>query len=120
MANARAVEAHHIASSRLERILEEERKQAVSEREKLLSQISLLVHASGKAQDARWSTRVGALRDDIHTSRVALEGALGSYKDGMGMWSSQGQTFKEEVSRSRDSLKSRLKQGWTVSHYLGL
>ncbi|KAI9785564.1 MAG: kinesin motor protein cin8 [Peltula sp. TS41687] len=113
LANVRAVEAHHIASSRLERVLEEERKRAASEREQLLSQISSLVHASGKAQDERWSTKLSTLRQDIHTSRVALEGAVGSYRQGVSQWSHQGQAFKEEVSKSRESLKSRLKQGWT-------
>lgn len=120
LANARAIEANHIASSRLELVLDNERKQAASERQKLLSQITLLVHTSGEDQDARWSTKLGALQGDIHTSRLALEGALTSYREGMGTWSSKERAFKEEVVRSRESLKAKLEQGWTVGQYPGL
>ena len=118
LASTTAVEAHHIASSRLECVLAEEREQAFTERQNLLARISSLVETSGKAQDARWASKLGALREDIHTSRVALEGAQIKYREGMDAWSIKEGLFVEEACKSREMVKLKLKQDWTVCRYV--
>lgn len=102
-------------SSELETVLKEERTQAAQDREALLSQIASLVHKSGETQDARWESKIDSIRSDITSSRSKFEVEEKTYGEGMDVWSQKESLLVEEVIRSRDNLKTRMKKDWTVS-----
>ena len=110
-----AIRAEAAMSSHLESVLNEERAQAAEDRQNLLSQISLLVTKSGEAQDARWQSKVNEIKIEITSSRSDLESAESKYNDSMSVWSEKENLLVEEVVKSRESLKSRMKKDWTVS-----
>ncbi len=103
-------------SSRLECVLNEERAQAAQDRQDLMSQISLLVTKSGEAQDARWQSKINVVRSDILSSRSTLETEEKKYNRSMDVWSKKESLLLEEVAKSRDNLKSRMKKDWMVSY----
>lgn len=108
------MQADEQASSRLQACLAEERQQASTDRQELLSQITALVNKSGEAQDARWESKIHAVREDIATSKTAFQQADKEYADNMDTWSKKENSLVEEVLKSRDTLKSKMKSDWTV------
>ena len=103
------------ASSRLQACLTEERQQAAVERATLLSQISDLVNKSGEIQESRLETKINAVRQEIATSRTAFQSADEAYNGGMDLWSKKENHLVEEILKSRDNLKGKMKKDWTVS-----
>lgn len=102
-------------SAQLETALVEERAQAARDREELLSQITSLVNKSGERQDARWQSKVDEMRSDMTSCRSTFEDEEKKYSEAMGVWSQKESLLIEEVLKSRDMLKSRMKKDWTVS-----
>ncbi|KAI9832620.1 MAG: kinesin motor protein cin8 [Phylliscum demangeonii] len=107
-ASQRTAEAHEVASSRLDKLLADERAQAAIDRQQLLSQISSLVQASGEAQDARWTKQVASLQSEIHTSKETLESAQGHFQGGMEQWFTRQHDFMNEAMSSGKKLESWL------------
>lgn len=102
------------AAARLETCLNEERVQAAQDRNNLLAKITDLVNQSGETQEARWQSKINVIRDDIATSRSKFEAADELYKEGMDVWSQKENQVIEEVLKSRDTLKGKMKKDWTA------
>jgi len=115
VANNAAMQANKAASSQLEACLAEERQQAVADRQNLLSQITTLVNASGEAQDARLTAKINTVQANISSSTSKLEAANAKFAEGMDVWSQKEKLLVEEVLKSRETLKTKMKQDWTVS-----
>ena len=103
-------------SARLEVCLAEERQQAVLDRQNLLSQITDLVNKSGEQQDARWVSKINTVRSDIASSTSNFQAADKLFSEGMEIWSQKENLLVEEVLKSRETLKSKMKKDWNVSH----
>ncbi|KAL8900219.1 MAG: hypothetical protein Q9207_005799 [Kuettlingeria erythrocarpa] len=110
----RAMEAEALVSSRLESALNEERAQAANDRQDLLAQITSLVNKSGETQESRWQSKIDDVRSDIASSRSTFAGEEKKYSEAMDVWSQKEKLLAEEVLRSRDALKSRMKKDWTA------
>ena len=115
VASKTAVEANKTASSQLQACLIEERKLAATDRQNLLSQITALVDASGEAQDARITTKISAIQENISSTTSEFEAANAKYAKGMDIWTEKENLLMGEVLESRDTLKGKMKQDWTVS-----
>ena len=112
-ANA-AVQAEASIAARLETCLDEERAQAFKDQNDLLAQITGLVQKSGEVQNARWSSKINAVREELLSSRSVLQAADQGYNDGMNIWSQKEKLLVDEVSKSRDTLKGKMKEDWKV------
>lgn len=108
------MQADEDASYRLESHLAQERQQASVDRHELLSQIATLVKKSGETQDARWESKINAVRGDIAASQKTFQKADKDYNDSMDLWSKREDLLVEEILKSRDTLKGKLKSDWTV------
>ncbi|KAL8719974.1 MAG: hypothetical protein Q9225_003090 [Loekoesia sp. 1 TL-2023] len=109
-----SMQAEARASSQLQSALDEERAYAAQDRQDLLSQITSLVNKSGETQDTRWQAKIDGIRSDIATSRSVFEHEEKRYSEAMGVWSQKENLLVDEVLRSRDALKSRMKKDWTA------
>ncbi|KAI4130401.1 MAG: hypothetical protein LQ338_001739 [Usnochroma carphineum] len=109
-----ALQAEAKTSSQLAAALNEERAQAAQDRQDLLSQITALVNKSGETQDSRWQSKIDAIRSDITCSHSTLEAEEKRYNEAMNIWTQKEHLLVEEVFKSRDSLKSRMKKDWTA------
>ena len=116
-ATADAVQTSAAASARLDAVLEGERQQAASDRQALLSQIAMLIESTAETQDSRLASRIGSIQNDIGASRSTFEVAQAKYNEGMEFWTQKENLLVEEVLKSREELKGKLKKDWTVSAY---
>ncbi|KAI9745029.1 MAG: kinesin motor protein cin8 [Claussenomyces sp. TS43310] len=116
VASDAAMQANVAASSRLDTILCEERQQAAVDRESLLSQITDLFKAQGEAQDQRLHAKIGEVQRDVLSSKEAFQASNNAYSEGMDVWNDKEIKLVEEVLRSRETLKSKLKEDWVVAN----
>lgn len=114
MAAKVAIQAEAEFCERLDSCLQEERSQAAVDRHELLSKITDLIKASGEKQDARLDLQISGIRNDIAASNSNLRQANDQYNERMDLWSQKGNLLVNEVLNSRETLKSKMKNDWTV------
>jgi kinesin family protein 11 len=103
-------------SSRMQETLDEERRQAADDRQKLLAQISNLINAQAEAQEARLAERTAHVQRGIQESTTTLEGAVANFGQGMVTWDDKQGQLLEEVKKSRDQLKTKMKDDWAAAN----
>ncbi|KAL7786297.1 P-loop containing nucleoside triphosphate hydrolase protein [Trichoderma ceciliae] len=99
-------------STRMQEALEEERRQAADERQKLLAQLSTLITTQAEAQESRFADRTLQIQKNMADYNTCLEGAISQYGQGMDTWDEKEGELLEEVKKSRDQLKTKLKDDW--------
>lgn len=109
------IQSNAVASARIQEIVAEERRQAAEERKLLLAQITLLINNQGEEQDTRLSEKATQLDQEILGSTKAFEGSVAQYSEGMGAWADKDSQILVDVGKSRDSMKTRMKDDWNVS-----
>lgn len=110
-----AMQSFAAASNRLSEVLREEKEQAAAERQNLLSQITNLVMSQGDQQDRRLEAKISEVQKDVLASKEGFESSHALYGKGMDAWNDKEVLLVEEVLRSRETLKSKLKDDWLVS-----
>ena len=108
------MEADIQASNHLQACLAEEREQNATDRGTLLTQITDLVNKAGEKQEVRLEGRINSIRETLSASKADFESANKSYDDGMDTWAKKENNLVEEVLKSRDTLKGKMKKDWTV------
>lgn len=99
----------------IQEVIEDERKQAAEERKKLLLQISSLIHAHAGQQETRLAGKATKIQERVNEAKTIFEGQLTTYSAGMDTWDSNEGEIVQGVVKSRDTLKTKLKDDWTVS-----
>jgi kinesin family protein 11 len=102
-------------STRMQEALEEERRVAAEERQKLLTQISALITTQAEAQESRFADRTLQVQKNMADYNTSLEGAISQYGQGMDSWDEKEGELLEEVKKSRDQLKTKLKDDWNLA-----
>lgn len=110
-----AMQSSIAASSKLDEVLREERELAAADRQSLLSQITSLVVAQGEQQDFRLSAKISEVQKDVLASKDSFETSQSHYSQGMDSWNEKEGVLVDGVLRSRETLKSKLKEDWVVS-----
>jgi kinesin family protein 11 len=101
-------------SKKLENCLTEEREQAANDRQTLLAQIAGLINASGQVQDQRLQLKIGEIQQEMKVSQTDLTRADDNYTKSMDLWSKKETKLVEDVLKSRESIKMKLKTDWTA------
>lgn len=114
-ANRQTIQGNQSAATELEKALNEERQAAEADRVDLLSQISLLIEASGQKQASRLKGRVDTVTSDLKGSTDNLQKATETYQEGMTRWVDKENQLMEDVTISRDAVKGRMQEDWAVS-----
>ncbi|KAG6029362.1 hypothetical protein E4U41_000376 [Claviceps citrina] len=102
-------------STRVQEALEEERRQSAEDRQKLMTQMSSLFNAQAEAQEARLADRVALIQKSVGESNTSMETAMTLYAQGMEDWDKEENALMEDVKKSREQLKNRLKDDWTAA-----
>ncbi|KYK56740.1 kinesin protein 2 [Drechmeria coniospora] len=102
-------------SARVQEALDEERRQSAEDRQKLLSQMTALVSAHAESQDARAADKASHVQKAVADTRLSLEGAMSQYGEGMDAWDGKASELLEDVKKTRDELKTRLKDDWSTA-----
>lgn len=114
-ANGKVIDANQEASSELRKALDEERSNAEADRANLLSQMKLLIEDSGQRQATRLQSRVESIRSGISASGDTLKEASNNYQEQVDQWINRENELVKEVTDTRDALKNRMQEDWTVS-----
>ena len=115
VASELAMRSSAAASTKLEEVLREEKEQAAADRQNLLSQITNLVMAQGEIQDKRLSSKITEVQQNVISSNETFEASRAQYSQGMDAWNEKEGKLVEDVLRSRETLKTKLKEDWVVS-----
>lgn len=111
-----AMQSNEAASAKLDEVLREEREQVAADRQTLLSQLTSLVTSQGEAQDQRLALKIGDVQKSVLSSKEAFEASRVTYGLGMDTWNQKEGKLVEEVLRSRETLKSKLKEDWMAAN----
>src|SRR3569833_395618 len=112
-----AVQSNAAISDRIQTVVEEERRQAAEERRELLAQITNLIHAQAEAQESRLASKAEVIRSSVQDASRTLEGSVAVYSQGMDAWNKSEDELVSSIRKSRDDLKTKLKDDWTVRYY---
>lgn len=110
------VETNGSVAVQIQEVIEEERKQAAEERKKLLMQISGLINAHADQQETRLASKATKIQERVSEAKTTFEGQLTTFSAGMDTWNSNEDEIVQGVVNSRDTLKTKLKDDWTVSN----
>lgn len=109
------VESNGTMSARIQEVVEEERKQAAVERQNLLQQIGSLISSQAELQESRLAGKTALIQQTVVNSSKTFEGDVAQFSKGMDAWNVKDTQILEDVAKSRDALKTKLKDEWTVS-----
>lgn len=102
-------------STRIQEALQEERRQAVEERQKLVTQIAGLINTHAVTQETRLVEQATLIQKSVAESNTSLEEAVAQYDQGMEDWDQKEGELLDEFKKSRDQLKTKLKDDWTAA-----
>lgn len=99
-------------SLRIQEVIGEERRQATEDRQRLLAQITSLINTQAETQESRFADKASQIQKSVTESSTTLEGAVTQYNEGMDVWDEKEGELLEEVKKSREQLKTKLKDDW--------
>ena len=102
-------------STRIQEAVDEERRQSADDRQKLLSQITGLINAQAETQETRLAEKAAQIQKSATESTTSLEGAVSTYTEGMDAWDEKENNLLEDVKKSREQLKTKLKDDWNAA-----
>ncbi|KAF3764587.1 hypothetical protein M406DRAFT_291708 [Cryphonectria parasitica EP155] len=109
------VQANESASDQIQEVIEEERKQAAEDRQKLLTQITSLINAHAEQQESRLSGKATKIQHHVSGAKEAFGGQVAIYSAGMDRLESDEEKLLQDVATSRDILKTKLKDDWVTA-----
>jgi kinesin family member 11 len=102
-------------STQIQEALDEERRQAAQERQKMLSQITSLITSQAEVTESRLANKAATIQQRISEQNGSFEGSMMQYTKAMDSWNEKEDQLLDQVSKSRDTLKTKLKDDWAVS-----
>jgi len=114
-ANSDLVFANQIAQDTMKQVVESEKIKAADERRNLLAQVTSLINSTAEAQETRMTNHFLTIGQDMNAARAAHAAANDTYSHGMDAWSEKSRELVNKVTRSRDSVKMKIKGDFAVS-----
>ncbi|RFU32558.1 hypothetical protein B7463_g3800, partial [Scytalidium lignicola] len=111
-----AMQSNATAASRLEEVLNDERQQAAIDRQVLLGKITDLIEAQGNVEDQRITSNISEVQKAIFNSKEMFESATSQNDQRMEVWNTKEDELVQEVLKSRETLKSKLKEDWMAAN----
>ncbi|KAF3358970.1 Acetoacetyl-CoA synthetase [Verticillium dahliae VDG1] len=102
-------------ASRMQEVMEGERRQAAVDRQDLLAQITSLINAQAEVQESRLADKTAELQRSILASNTTLEKDVAAYGEGMDAWNSKEDELLETVTNSKEAMKTKLKEDWNAA-----
>lgn len=115
-ASQAAVQSNTIIAAQIQEAIDEERRLAAEDRQQLLAQIGNLITAQANTQESRFAAKTDAIRERIAESNTTFGDGLEAYAKGMDTWNTNADSVVQDAGKSRDALKLRLQEDWTVSY----
>ncbi|KAF3924673.1 Kinesin-1 [Arthrobotrys entomopaga] len=108
IANKAALAAQSSTSDSIAAVLAEESQRAIQERQNLLSQITQMINTNALEQDRRLAQKMQSVQNTLSSSGKQFASATTTICQTMNLWAENEETFKQELSTNRDSLKRKI------------
>lgn len=115
-ANVSFVEAGQESRQAFQHAMEEERKRAAEERERMLAQITGLITSSAEAQEKRITEQLAHASKRIKTSEDDYAVSRQSYDEGADVLHLKSQALVESCVKSRENVKMKIKGDWGMAN----
>ncbi|POS78898.1 kinesin-II 85 kDa subunit [Diaporthe helianthi] len=102
-------------SAQIETVVNEERRHAAAERQQLLAQITTLINAHAEQQETRLAGKAAMIQERVKGATETFNGHVTVYSAGMDEWDSNEEQLLQNVSESREVLKTKLQDDWTAA-----
>ncbi|KAH6656971.1 P-loop containing nucleoside triphosphate hydrolase protein [Truncatella angustata] len=109
------VQSNASISAKLQEVVEEERRQAAEERKNLLLQIAGLINSQAELQESRLANKAASIQKSMQEMNTSFEGSITSYSQGMDVWGDKEEQLLDDVSKSRETLKTKLQDDWNTA-----
>lgn len=103
-------------AAKIQQVIEQERRQAAEERKNLLLQISGLISSQAEMQDSRLADKAADIQRSVRSTNTEFEGSMAVYSQAMDEWSGRESQLMSDVSKSRETLKTKLKDDWNMAN----
>ncbi|KAI0446471.1 P-loop containing nucleoside triphosphate hydrolase protein [Xylaria telfairii] len=103
-------------SVQIQKVVEQEKRQAADERRTLLAQITSLINAQADTRESRLAGKAVCIQQSIQDNTTTLEGGIAQYTQGMDVWNAREAQFLDEITTSRETIKSKLQDDWTAAN----
>ncbi|KAH8682481.1 P-loop containing nucleoside triphosphate hydrolase protein [Xylariales sp. PMI_506] len=103
-------------SARVQEAVDEEKRQAAEDRQHLLTQITALINSHAQLQESRLTDKAASIQKNVQDSSSTFRKDLTLYSEGMDGWAEKEEQLVNEVSKSRDMLKTRLQDDWNTAN----
>ncbi|CAJ2499885.1 Uu.00g027380.m01.CDS01 [Anthostomella pinea] len=110
------VQSNALVSTRLQEVINEERRQAAQDRRNLLAQITNLINTQAEVQESRLADKAASIQQSVRENNMEFEGSVAQYSQGMDSWNEQEDQLLDEVAKSRETLKTKMKDDWDATN----
>ncbi|WYZ44399.1 hypothetical protein EsH8_VII_000835 [Colletotrichum jinshuiense] len=110
------VEQNASISTQMQQVLDEERNQAAQDRKNLLAQITTLINTQAETQESRLAEKTHQLQKTVLDSNATLQGSVAQYSEDMEAWDTKEGQLLDNVAKSRDEMKTKLKDDWNTAN----
>jgi kinesin family protein 11 len=115
-ANSTFMEAGQESRQTFEEAMEEERRRAATDREKMLSQISSLITSSAEAQDRRITEHIAHASKRVKTSEDDYSVSREAYNESSDALITKSKSLIDSCVRSRENVKAKIKGDWNAAN----
>ncbi|RYP36617.1 hypothetical protein DL767_003321 [Monosporascus sp. MG133] len=109
------VDSNASVSAHIQEVVNEERRQAAEERKNLLAQVASLINSQAEVQESRLANKAASIQQSLQENNSAFEESVAEYSQGMDVWNEKEGQLLEQVAKSRETMKTKLKDDWTHS-----
>ncbi|KAF7537095.1 hypothetical protein G7054_g3955 [Neopestalotiopsis clavispora] len=103
-------------AAKVQQVIEQERRQAAEERKNLLLQITGLISSQAELQDSRLADKAADIQRSVRETNTEFEGSMAVYSRAMDEWGGRESQLMTDVSKSRETLKTKLKDDWNTAN----
>ena len=99
---------------KLDAMMAEEKQRGADDRSHLISQMTSLIQTFGETQERRLQVKFDVMRDEMIESKQVFSQKQESNNEAMNAWTAREASLIDDIQKSRESIKSKIKHDWTV------
>ncbi|KAF1981695.1 kinesin heavy chain [Aulographum hederae CBS 113979] len=114
-ANAELAATNRASQAQLVQVLGQEKEKAAEERASLLAQVTALITSNAANQEQRLDGYIDAHGQELEQASSTYATAEEGFKSGVDAWVDKSKTTITNLSKSRDTIKTRIKSDFTAA-----
>ncbi|KAH8657657.1 P-loop containing nucleoside triphosphate hydrolase protein [Xylariales sp. PMI_506] len=109
------MEQNKAMSQKLQTVVEDERRQAATDRQDLLTQIACLINSQATVQESRLAEKTAAIQDGLDKSNTSLQGSINLYSDGVAALDTTTERLLDKMQKSSLNIYAQIENDRTTA-----